>query len=112
MRKLAEEVALAKNGKLVVKDAEGNAVRVEDLAAWEEERKGEIEEKYIRLGELDYWSSFQFVLSLEYYTNSFLVNNIGRLVRALEKDHRNVALPELMAKIKSIVELHRFKNHG
>lgn len=31
------------------------------------------------LNELDYWNGFQFVLSMEYYTDEFLLNNMIRL---------------------------------
>jgi hypothetical protein len=48
---------------------------------------------------------------MEYFTDDFLLNNMARLEKSLEKDVRTVRLPELMVKIKSIVELHRFKNH-
>ena len=34
-----------------------------------------------------------------------------RLERVLDRDLRGLKLPEVMTKIKSIVELHRFKNH-
>lgn len=36
---------------------------------------------------------------------------MARLERLLERDLRGLKLPEVMVKIKSIVELHRFKNH-
>jgi hypothetical protein len=63
------------------------------------------------LNELDYWNGFQFVLSMEYYTDDFLLNNMSRLEKSLEKDPRTLELNELMIKIKTIVHLHRFKNH-
>jgi hypothetical protein len=45
------------------------------------------------LNELDYWNSFQFVLSMEYYTDEFLFDNTIRLEKTLEKDLRLMKIP-------------------
>jgi hypothetical protein len=47
---------------------------------------------------------------MEYYTEEFLMSNITRLEKSLEKDIRTLGITELMIKIKCIIELHQFKN--
>lgn len=78
MKVIDEELGMAKNAMKQI-DSQRQVVELEQLEGLHKKNAQEINQKYRYVNELDYWNGFQFVIGMEYYTDSFLMNNITRL---------------------------------